>query len=74
LSFQSVVNVSFVLLIVSDEEALTEIGLLSVTAKRIKLVGADSEIIDDSVIVELELVIIFFEFIDKTIDKHGQML
>ena len=68
LPLESIVNIDFILLIIVDEETLPKVCLLGITTKWIELISADREVIDYWVVMKLELIIIFLEFLNKTIN------
>lgn len=73
LSFQRGINIDLVLLIVLDELLLSEVEFLVLATKRIELIGGDRDVIDHSVILKLQLIVVFPELLDKTVNEDGQM-
>ena len=74
LGIKGSIDISFILLEILDKLFLSKIKFLVLAAKRVELVGRDREIIDDSIVLKLKLVVILLEFLYKPIDENGQML
>ena len=74
LAIKGSIDISFILLEILDELFLPKIEFMVLAAKRVELVGRDGEIIDDSIVLKLKLVIVLLEFLYKPIDENGQML
>ena len=74
LSIKSTINISLILFKILDELIFSKIEFLILAAKRVELVGGDREVIDYSIVLKLELVVILLEFLDEAIDENGEML
>lgn len=74
LSFESIINVVFIFLVVIDEKPLPEVSFLSIATKRVELISADSKLINNWVIMTFKQCIIFFELLDKTVNQNRKVL
>lgn len=74
LSLKSIINVCLIFLVIWGEKTLTKVGLLGITAKRIKFICAYCEVVDQRIVMKFNLVVIFLEFFNKSVNQYWKML